>query len=126
MDFSQLLTAHYYLDINPGGDFLIGFALLAFFILSMFIGRIANKSAHGNKYLKKSMKKQFWAFPFIGVLVIVSVLSRFAGVPGFSMRIFLYILFVGVIVLALTKALKINRHYKKRVASASRSKKNKR
>ncbi len=123
MDLSQLFTAHYYFDMNPGGDFLIGFALLAFFILSMFVGRMANKAAHGDKYLKKSMKKQFWAFPFLGSLGIVAVLSRFAGVPAFSMRAFLYLVFVGIIVLAVFKGLKINREYKKRLASAARSKK---
>ena len=64
MDFSLLLTSHYYFDVNPGGDFLIGFGLLVFFILVMFMGRFARNLARGNKYLRKSMKKKFWAFPF--------------------------------------------------------------
>lgn len=123
MDLSQLFTAHYYFDVNPGGDFLIGFALLAFFIISMFAGSMANKAASGNKYLKKSMKKQFWAFPFLGVLGIIAVLSRFGGVPGFSMRVILYALFLGTIILAVCKAIKIHRAYQKRVSSAARSSK---
>jgi hypothetical protein len=123
MDFSLLLTPHYYFDVNPGGDFLIGFALLAFFILSLFFGRIANKFAQGNKYLRKSMKKKFWAFPFLGTLGIIAVLSRFGGVPGFSMRIFLYVLLVGILLLLGIVILKVRKEYTKRLASVARSKK---
>lgn len=121
MDFSLLLTPHYYLDVNPGGDFLIGFALLAFFILTLFIGRMARKSARNNKYLRKSMKKKFWAFPFLGALGIIAVLSRFGGVPGFSMRLFLYIILGGILLLGIIMACKIRREYKRRVASATRA-----
>ncbi len=123
MDFSLLLTSHYYLDANPGGDFLIGFALLAFFVLVMFTGRIARKAAHGNKYLRKSMKKKFWAFPFLGVLGGIAVLSRFSGVPGFSMRMFLYIILLGIILLGIFMAFKIHSEYRRRVASVARTKK---
>ena len=123
MDFSLLLTPHYYLDTNPGGDFLIGFAILAFFILTLFVGRIARKMAGGNKYLRKSMKKKFWAFPFLGALGIVAVLSRFGGVPGFSMRLFLYIILVGIFLLGLIIACKIRREYKRRMASVARVRK---
>ncbi len=123
MDFSLLLTSHYYLDVNPGGDFLIGFALLIFFILIMFTGRMARKAAHGNKYLRKSMKKKFWAFPFLGVLGIIAVLSRFSGVPGFSMRVFLYVILLGIIVLGLVVTYRIHREYCRRVASVTRERK---
>lgn len=123
MDLSLLLTAHYYLDMNPGGDFLIGFALLLFFVLIMFLGRFSLKMASGNKYLRKSMKKKFWAFPFLGALGIISVLSRFGGVPIFSMRLFLYILFVGVILLAGGVFFRIYREYKIRIASVARMQK---
>lgn len=123
MDFSLLLTPHYYLDANPGGDFLIGFAILAFFIVTLFIGRIAKKGANGNKYLRKSMKKKFWAFPFLGALGIVAVLSRFGGVPGFSMRLFLYIILIGILFLGLIVFCKVRREYKRRINSVSRSRK---
>lgn len=123
MDFSLLLTPHYFFDVNPGGDFLIGFALLAFFILTLFVGRIARKLAGSNKYLRKSMKKKFWAFPFLGVLGIVAVLSRFGGVPAFSMRIFLYGILVGIILLGIGMTYKIQKEYKRRMASVSRSRK---
>ncbi len=123
MDFSLLLTPHYYLDTNPGGDFLIGFALLAFFVLTLFVGRIARKMAGGNKYLRKSMKKKFWAFPFLGALGIISVLSRFGGVPGFSMRLFLYSILVGIFLLGLIIAYKIRHEYKRRMVSVSRVRK---
>jgi hypothetical protein len=123
MDLSLLLTSHYYFDVNPGGDFLIGFALLVFFILVMFTGRFARKIAHGNKYLRKSMKKKFWAFPFLGTLGVIAVLSRFGGVPGFSMRIFLYVLLVGIILLVAGVSLKIRSEYLRRIASVSRMKK---
>ena len=123
MDFSLLLTSHYYFDVNPGGDFIIGFALLVFFILVMFMGRFARNLARGNKYLRKSMKKKFWAFPFLGVLGIVAVLSRFGGVPGFSMRVFLYAIFVGILLLGAIILCKIRSEYKKRMASVARMKK---
>lgn len=123
MDFSLLLTSHYYLDVNPGGDFIIGFGLLLFFVLIMFLGRFSQKMARGNKYLRKSMKKKFWAFPFLGALGIIAVLSRFGGVPVFSMRLFLYILFVGIILLALIVFYRIRREYKIRIASVARTQK---
>jgi hypothetical protein len=123
MDFSLLLTPNYYFDANPGGDFLIGFALLAFFILTLFLGRIARNMAHGDKYLRKSIKKKFWAFPFLGVLGIISVLSRFGGVPGFSMRIFLYVILLGIVLLTGGIVFKIRREYTRRMASVSRAKK---
>lgn len=123
MDFSLLLTSQYYLDMNPGGDFLIGFALLAFFILIMFTGRMARNVAHGNKYLRKSMKKKFWAFPFLGVLGVIAVLSRFSGVPGFSMRVFLYVILLGIIALGIIMACKIHREYRRRVDSVARAQK---
>lgn len=123
MDFSLLLTPHYYLDVNPGGDFLIGFAILAFFILTLFVGRVARKGANGNKYLRKSMKKKFWAFPFLGALGIIAVLSRFGGVPGFSMRLFLYIILVGIFLLGIIVTYKVRCEYKRRMNSVSRSRK---
>ncbi len=123
MDFSLLLTSHYFFDVNPGGDFLIGFALLAFFILTMFTGRLARKLAHGDKYLRKSMKKKFWAFPFLGVLGIITVLSRFGGVPGFSMRVFLYMILFGILILGVAITCKIHREYRRRIESVSRTKK---
>ncbi len=123
MDFSLLLTSHYYFDVNPGGDFLIGFALLVFFIFVMFSGRFARRMAHGNKYLRKSMKKKFWAFPFLGILGIISVLSRFGGVPGFSMRIFLYVILVGTLLLGVIITHKIRCEYMRRIESVSRMKK---
>ncbi len=120
MDFSLLFTSRYYLDVHPGGEFLIGFVLLPFFIALMFSARIARNLAKGNKYLRKSMKKKFWMFPFWGALGVIAVLSRFGGIPVFSMRLILYILFVGSFLLLGISLYRVRREYKQRIASVAR------
>jgi hypothetical protein len=69
------------------------------------------------------MRKRFWAFPFLGALGIISILSRFGGVPGFSMRLFLYVILVGIFLLGFIIACKVRRDYKRRMMSVSRIRK---
>ena len=119
-DFSRLLTLSYFFERNPGGDFLPGFFLLAFFILVMFSGTFMRKYAADNKYLRKSIRKKFWMFPVLGVLGVISVLSRFAAVPFFSMRAWLYGILVVTLALLLIVLLKVSREYRKRLRSVAR------
>lgn len=121
-DFSQLLTFYYYFDKNPGGDFSIGYALLVFFVFLILLPFFVKNLSLKNKYLKKSMKKRFGKFIFFGVGGIILVASRFVMVPGFSMRIWLYLVFVGAIVFLFITFFQIFLNYKKRLKSVKREK----
>ena len=66
------------------------------------------------------MKKKFWMFPFWGALGVIAVLSRFGGIPVFSMRLILYILFVGSFLLLGISLYRVRREYKQRIASVAR------
>ena len=121
-DFSQLLQSAYYFEKNPGGDFLIGYILLAYFVLLIFLPGIVKGLVSKNKYLKKSIKKRLGKFIFFGVGGIIFVASRFGLVPGFSMRIWLYLVFLGSIFALFFTFTKVFLDYRKRVASVEREK----
>lgn len=123
LDLSKLVSSDYYFLSNPGGDFLFGYPLLIFFIALFFIGPTCEKKAIDNKYLKKAMKNQFWKFYFLGVIGIMLVLSRFAEVPGFSMRFWLYLIFISSLVIIGLTYHNIHADYKKRLNSVEREKK---
>ena len=61
MDFQiqRLFTLDYYFASNPGGEFLLGYALLVFFVLAVMSGSLVKKFGPQNKYFKKTIKKQF-------------------------------------------------------------------
>lgn len=120
LDLSQLFTLSYYLESNPAGDFPLGFFLLAFFGIMIFLPSFLRKIAAGNKYLKKSMKKGLGKFTFLGFLGLAFVLFRFAEVAGLSMRLWLYIIFtLSVVALGITLP-RIYRDYQKRLGSVER------
>ncbi|MCF7846937.1 MAG: hypothetical protein K9M51_02765 [Candidatus Gracilibacteria bacterium] len=119
-DFSRLLNSHYYFDATPGGDFLPGFLLLVFFLLVMFLGSFVKNYARRDKYLKKSIKKKFWMFPFLGVLGIIFVFARFAAVPFFSMRFFLYVTIFLTLGCGVWAFVRTSREYRKRLNSVTR------
>ena len=120
MDLTQLFSLQYLLDPMPTGDFLFGFPLLVFFLLVTFLGNIMKNVARSNKHLRKSMRKKLWKFPFLGAIGIILVLTRFAELHTFSMRIILLgVLLLTIIVLIVTFAT-IHREYSRRVKSAHR------
>lgn len=123
IDFSKLVDVDYYLVGNPGGDFLLGYPLLLFFIGLLFLESAYGKKAIHDKYLKKSMKHQFWKFYFLGGIGIALVLARFAAVPVFSMRLWLYLAFVGSLVILAITHFNIQKEYQKRLGSVEREKK---
>lgn len=125
-DFSQLLTSFYFFDRNPGGEFLIGYVLLAYFIFLIFLPNIVKSFSVKNKYLKKSLKKRLGKFIFFGVAGVILVASRFAIVPGFSMRIWLYLVLFGSLVFLIVTFLQVFCDYKKRLNSVAREKKKQR
>ncbi|MBT6831829.1 hypothetical protein HOA64_02100 [bacterium] len=125
-DFSQLLTIRYFFDAQPGGDFFPGFLLLIFFVFVMFLGKIVREYAKNDKYLRKSIKKKFWMFPFLGVIGIILVLSRFATVPFFSMRAHLYGILLLTGACAVWILCRISREYRTRLESVSRENKKRR
>ncbi len=119
----HLFNSSYYLDSNPGGDFLPGYILLVFFIAIIFTGKIMHKFAGENKYLKKSMKNKMGKFIFLGGLGIILVSARFSGVPVFSMRIWLYLALISTIGGIIYTYFKVNADYKKRLNSVEREQK---
>ena len=121
-DFSQLLTAHYFLDKTPGGDFLIGYALLVFFILAIFSKSLLRQIGPKNKYFRKTIRKGFGKFVMLGVAGLIFTSARFSGVPVFSMRLLLYIVFLPTLVFGILKLVKIYKEYQKRMKSADREK----
>lgn len=123
LDLSKLIDSRYYFESNPGGDFLFGYLLLLFFIGLFFIGPICEKRAAEDKYMRKSMKNQFWKFYFLGSFGLILVLARFASVPVFSMRIWLYLVLVASVVIMALTFRTIQKDYKKRLDSVKREKK---
>jgi hypothetical protein len=121
-DLSQLLTSHYFLDKTPGGDFLIGYALLILFIVAIFFKSILRYLGPKNKYFRKSIRKGFGKFIALGVTGLIFTSARFSEVPVFSMRLLLYIVFIPTVVLGILKLVKIYKEYKKRIHSADREK----
>lgn len=121
-DFSQLLTFYYYFDKNPGGDFMIGYALLAFFFLLILLPSFMKNLNLKNKYLKKSMKKRFGKFIFLGVGGVILVASRFAMVPGFSMRFWLYLILIVSVGFLFLTFVRVLLNYRKRLSSVQREK----
>ncbi len=121
-DLSQLLTSYYFLDKTPGGDFLIGYALLAFFIIAIFSKSLLRRFGPKNKYFRKSTKSGFGLFIALGIAGLIFTSARFSGVPIFSMRLLLYLAFVPTVVFGILKLIKIYKEYKKRIRSVNREK----
>jgi hypothetical protein len=121
-DLSQLLTSHYFLDKTPGGDFLVGYALLAFFLVAIFSKSILRSLGPKNKYFRKSIRKGFGKFIALGVAGLIFTSARFSEVPVFSMRLLLYIVFVPTLVFGILKLIKIYKEYTKRMRSVDRAK----
>ncbi len=119
-DFARLLTSEYFLDSDPGGDFMLGYALLLFFLGLAFLPSFLKKSAAQNKSLKKSMKNRLGKFIFLGVIGLILVAARFSGVPGFSMRMWLYLVFVGALIAIVYTSIRVSKDYKKRLDSIER------
>ncbi len=125
-DLARLATTQYYLDPNPGGDFILGYFLLIFFIALCFVGSLTQPFIAKNKYLRKSFKNQLWKFYILGSLGVILVLSRFAAVPGFSMRLWLYIVLALTLIAGATTFCNVRARYQKRMKSVEREKKKKR
>jgi hypothetical protein len=121
-DLSQLLTSHYFLDKTPGGEFLVGYALFAFFIIAIFAKSILRNLGPKNKYFRKSIRKGFGKFIALGVAGLIFTSARFSGVPVFSMRALLYIVFLPTLVFGIWKLITIYKEYTKRMRSVSREK----
>ena len=120
MNFSKLFSLSYLLDKNPTGDFLWGFPLLAFFLISLSIGSILKNPAKKNKYLKKSLRKKLWPFQVLGAIGIMLVLARFSNMEALSRPIFLVLIVLITIFFAGFTFWRVRKEYKRRVASAER------
>lgn len=119
-DFARLLTTTYFFDRAPGGDFLLGYLLLAFFVLALFSKSIILKFAPDNKYFRKSAKKKFGKFVALGISGLILVAARFSGIPVFSMRVWLYIVLFLTIGFGIWTAMCIRAEYLKRMNAVKR------
>lgn len=116
----RIFDFEYLFQANPGGDFLLGYLCLAFFGFLLFVPSMMRKKAAGDKYMKKSIKKRQGRFTAIGAVGLILTLFRFAEVPYFSMRAWLYTLFfLGVITLIITIR-NIKKDYRMRLDSVER------
>jgi len=122
IDFSQLLSADYLFDKNPGGDFLLGFPLLIFFFLVLFSKSFLKVKASSDKYFKKSIKKKFGRFVALGIVGLVLTAARFSAVPVISMRFVLYLVFILTLLTLFYTCFQIRKEYKKRLSSVEREK----
>ena len=119
-DITRLLDWGYYTDIAPGGDFLIGYGLGIFFLVVAFLSKIVRTVGPKDKYFKKSLKKRFGKFVFLGVAGVIFVAARFSGVPYFSMRIWLYVVLILTFVALISTLFRIKADYRKRLSSVDR------
>ena len=101
---------------------MLGYLLLAFFIALIFLPSTIKKMAVHKKALKKSMKNRLGKFIFLGIIGVILVAARFSGVPGFSMRLWLYLVFVGTLIAIGYTFYRVMKDYKKRLASVEREK----
>ncbi len=120
-DITNLMTAEYFFNRAPGGDFLLGYPVLIFFVLVLFVKTFLYKKASQDKYFKKTIRKGFGKFKFLGVTGIILCLARFGDVPFFSMRFLLYVTLVATIVFLIKEGLRVKRDYKKRLDSVARA-----
>ena len=121
-DVTRLFELSYYVETYPQGDFLLGFVLLFFFILLIFNKSILSKFIPNNKYFRKSIKNKTGRFVALGTLGIISVLSRFAEVPMFSMRLWLYIILLLSLIFIVITFYKVRTDYKNRLDAVKREK----
>ncbi len=121
-DFTRLLTADYFLDKTPGGEFLMGYLLLIFFVLAIFSKSVLKRFVPDNKYFRKAIRKKFGKFVALGIIGLVLVSARFSGVPVFSMRLLLYIIFLLTLGFEIQTLFKVRAEYLKRIGSMKREK----
>lgn len=121
-DIARLFTAHYFLDRNPGGDFLIGFLFLAFFIALLFVKPVVQKLAPDNKYFRKSIRRRLGKFIALGIVGLILVSARFSAVLVFSMRLWLYAVLLTTVVLGVLTFLAVRKEYGLRLESVKREK----
>lgn len=117
-----LFSWQYYMALSPGGDFLYGYALLLFFVLLFFSKKIVLMFGPKDKYFRKSLKKNFWYFSLLGALGTLLVVTRFAEIPYFSMRLWLYLVFFTSLFFLGRTIIRVVSAYKKRLASVKREK----
>lgn len=122
-DITRLFTLPYYMDGNPGGEFLLGYLLLAFFIAALFARPLVKKFTPDNKYFRKSMRNKFGKFIFFGITGLILVAARFSAVPFFSMRLWLYLTFGLTIGFAVRTWWQIRGEYADRLDAVEREKK---
>jgi hypothetical protein len=120
MNFNNFLQWNYYTEINPQGDFLWGYLILIFFVLVFMSKGFAENIAGNDKYAKKSIKKVFLKFKFLGAIGIILILGRFAEIKDLSTRLWLAIVLVITFILLIKTIWQSWKAYKIRIKSVTR------
>lgn len=124
-DFSLFFNTRYLFDTLPNTDFLLGFPLLVFFGVLLFVHSILKSKIHADKHFRKSVKKKLWKFPYLGGIGLVLVLARFGEVPVFSMRAVLYGFVLFSLIVCIVTVQSTLKSYRERLASAQREREKK-
>lgn len=119
-DWMNFLDLDYYLATELSGDFLWGYLIFVYFVFVFMSGGMAMSWAGDDKYAKKSVKKGFLKFKFLGATGIVLVISRFGNIDVLSMRIWLFLAIFISFVLLVWRIFSAYRMYKLRTASVKR------
>ncbi len=119
----KFLTLNYYLNTRPNPDFqYTKFALIL--IALLFVLGIVLK-IYRSKYvkevvLKKMLKKYPSHFFTFGTILLFLLLSREAGIPFISMRLWWFVLFIYIIYWSLKVCFTFGKEYKHRTTQAKK------
>lgn len=120
IDLQNLGSLDYWFATNPGGEFILGYGLLVFFLVLFFVPSLLKAQGKGNKHLKKSMKKRLGVFLALSIIGLILVAARFSEVPVFSMRIWLYLVLALSLFFLVRNGRLIHKDYKRRQKSVER------
>ncbi len=113
----RLLTLQYYFTTRPDPDFqftkITAALIILFFLLAIGI-RIYRKKAAKDPIIKKMIKRYPGRLMTFGVILVFLLLSREAGIPFVSMRIWWFVLMIIVVWWAVKNLLTFRKDYKKR------------
>lgn len=122
MNIAALFSFDFLFSIPEQTDFLLGFPLLGYFLILLFLKSIVKSCFYHNKYLKKTLKKKVKKYPFFGISGIFFVLMRFAEGGFFSLRIFPVVLILVSLFFLGKDIRKSIIEYKERMRSVAREK----
>lgn len=120
---SRFLTLSYYISPRPDPDFQFTKLTLAlivcFFVLSIII-KIYRKKYAKDAIVKKMIKRYPGKLLLFATILIVLLLTREAGVPFLSMRLWWFLFLIVLIWWVLKIALNFKKEYKRRLKQVNK------